>query len=76
MEELIAFIAKGLVSDPDAVSVKRSEQEDEDRYELEVASEDVGKVIGRQGRTAKEIRAVVGAAAAKQERRARVEIVD
>ena len=76
MEELIAFIAKGLVSDPDAVSVKRSEQEDEDRYELEVASEDVGKVIGRQGRTAKAIRAVVGAAAAKQERRARVEIVD
>lgn len=76
MEDLIAFIAKGLVSDPDAVSVKRTEQEDEDRYELEVDSEDVGKIIGRQGRTAKAIRAVVGAAAAKQERRARVEIVD
>ena len=76
MEDLIAFIAKGLVSDPDAVSVKRTEREDEDRYELEVDSEDVGKIIGRQGRTAKAIRAVVGAAAAKQERRARVEIVD
>ena len=76
MEELIAFIAKGLVSDPEAVSVKHSEQEDEDRYDLEVDSEDVGKIIGRQGRTAKAIRAVVGGAAAKQERRARVEIVD
>lgn len=73
---LLDQLAKGLVADPDAVNVKESEEDGLIRYDLEVASDDIGKVIGRQGRTAKALRAVVGASLARDGRRGQVEIVD
>ena len=58
MKELLTYIARSLVDDPDAVSVTQSETPAETVLELRVAPGDMGKVIGRQGRIAKEIRAV------------------
>ncbi len=74
--ELLEQLAKGLVADPDEVKVNASEEDGLIRYDLEVASHDIGKVIGRQGRTAKALRAVIGAALARDGRRGQVEIVD
>ena len=62
MKELVAVIAKALVDNPDEVVVTESEKEDEIVIELKVAPEDMGKVIGKQGRIAKAIRSVVKAA--------------
>ncbi|MGM0574148.1 MAG: KH domain-containing protein [Myxococcota bacterium] len=78
METLIEYIAKGLVDDPDEVDVRLTETDDNDVeiYELTTASDDLGKVIGRRGRTAQAIRAVVAAASARTGRKAHVEIVD
>jgi predicted RNA-binding protein YlqC (UPF0109 family) len=76
MEQLIAVIAKALVDQPDAVQVKRSDEEDNVTIELTVAPEDLGKVIGKQGRTARALRSVLAAAAAKQEKRSRLDIVE
>ena len=59
MKELLLYVAKNLVDHPDAVSVTQTEGEDGTLLELRVASEDMGKVIGRQGRIAKEIRTIV-----------------
>ena len=75
MEELIRVIAQGLVDHPNQVSVVKREGERADVYQLSVAPEDMGKVIGKQGRVAKAIRTVVSAAAAKDEKRVVVEIV-
>ena len=75
MQELIEVIAKSLVDYPDEVSVKVKEKEHLIIYELHVASSDMGKVIGKQGRIAKAIRAVVKAAASKEDRKVVVEIV-
>ena len=75
MQELIEVIAKSLVDYPDEVSVTVKEKEHLIIYELHVASSDMGKVIGKQGRIAKAIRAVVKAAASKEERKVVVEIV-
>ena len=75
MKELIEYIAKALVDSPDQVQVS----EFEGRtivYELSVAQEDIGKVIGRQGRTVQAIRTVLTAAAARQNKRAALEIVE
>ena len=74
--KLLDQLAKGLVADPDAVSIKESEEDGLIRYDLEVASDDIGKIIGRQGRTAKALRAVVGASLARDGKRGQVEIVD
>jgi predicted RNA-binding protein YlqC (UPF0109 family) len=76
MEELIAVIARSLVDQPDAVKVTRTDDEDSITIELAVASEDLGKVIGKQGRTARALRSLLAAAAAKSEKRTRLEIVE
>ena len=69
MKELVEVIAKSLVDDPDAVVVTEKENEKERILELHVAPSDMGKVIGKQGRIAKAIRAVVKAASSKDEKR-------
>lgn len=75
MEELVRYIAQNLVDDPGAVLVERHEKEQTVTIELHVAPDDMGKVIGKQGRIAKAIRAVVKAATAKEAKRYQVEIV-
>jgi len=75
MKELVQYLAKALVNDPAAVAVKESEREDTAVFELKVAKEDLGRVIGRQGRTAKSIRTLLNAAAAKTNRKVMLEIV-
>lgn len=74
MKELVAVIAKALVDNPDEVVVTESEKEDEIVIELKVAPEDMGKVIGKQGRIAKAIRAMVKAAASRTDKKVVVEI--
>lgn len=76
MEELIAVIARSLVDQPDAVKVTRTDEEDSVTIELTVAPEDLGKVIGKQGRTARALRSLLAAAAARTEKRSRLEIVE
>lgn len=73
MEELVAFIARSLVDQADDVSVK---EVDADHLELRVAPDDLGKVIGRQGRTARAIRTILSIAAQKERRRVHLDIVD
>ena len=75
MLELIRYIAQKLVENPDQVEVIEKEGADSIIYELHVAPDDMGKVIGRQGRIAKAIRTVVKAATAKSEKPVFVEIV-
>lgn len=75
MKQLLEHIARALVDNPEQVEVKQVES---DRYivlELKVAPEDMGKVIGKQGRIAKAVRAVVSIAAIKENKRVEVEIV-
>ena len=74
MKELVEFIAKALVDNPNEVVVTESEKEDEIIIELKVASNDMGKVIGKQGRIAKAIRSVVKAASSKMDKKVIVEI--
>ena len=75
MKDLVEIIAKSLVDNPDEVRVNEVQGEQDLILELRVAPEDMGKVIGKQGRIAKAIRAVVKAAASKDDRRVLVEIV-
>jgi uncharacterized protein len=72
--ELVEFLARRLVDDPDAVRVEREERDDALVFHLQVAPEDVGKVIGRQGRIARALRAVVRAGGARENRRVLLEI--
>lgn len=74
MKELVEVIAKALVDNPDEVAVTESVRDDEIVVELRVASSDMGKVIGKQGRIAKAIRSVVKAAASKEDKKVIVEI--
>ena len=76
MEDLVTHIARAIVEHPDDVSVARKAGDGQELYELSVNQDDLGQVIGRQGRTAKAIRAVVRAAAAKRGENAQVEIVE
>ena len=76
MKELLTYIAQNLVEHPDAVSVTEVELSDETVLELRVAPEDMGKVIGRQGRIAKEIRALMRSVAQRKGKRISVDIVD
>ncbi len=76
MKELLLYMAKNLVDDPDAVTVTELEGEDGKVLELRVAEGDMGKVIGRQGRIAKEIRTIVKTVALRTGERVSVEIVD
>ncbi|MGI6318839.1 MAG: KH domain-containing protein [Firmicutes bacterium] len=75
MKELVELIAKSLVDYPEQVDVKQVEGEHSIILELRVAPDDMGKVIGKQGRIAKAIRTVVNAAAVKDKKRVMVEIV-
>ncbi|MFO7151686.1 MAG: KH domain-containing protein [Bacillota bacterium] len=75
MTELVAYIAKALVDHPDEVTVNRVEGEQSVIIELKVHPDDMGKIIGKQGRIAKAIRTVVKAAAAKEGKRVIVEIL-
>jgi hypothetical protein len=76
MEELIEFIAKSLVDDAGAVNTHVYDRGDQTVVELEVAQEDLGKVIGRQGRTARAMRTLLAAAGSKTRRRYTLDIVD
>lgn len=76
MVELVKYIAKALVDNPGEVKVSQREEEDAFVIELTVAPDDMGKVIGKQGRIAKAIRTVVKAASAKSEKKYIVDIVD
>lgn len=75
MKQLLEQIARALVDEPDKVDVQQVESERLIVLELRVASDDMGKVIGKQGRIAKAIRTVVNAAAVKENKRVVVEIV-
>ncbi len=76
MTDLITFIAQALVDHPDAVEVTERQAGDTSVFELRVSADDLGKVIGRQGRTARALRVVLQAAATKQKRRTVLEIVE
>ena len=76
MKELLLYMAKNLVDDPDAVTVTEISDEEGKILELRVAPGDMGKVIGRQGRIAKEIRTIVKTVAQRTGERVTVEIVD
>ncbi len=75
MRELVEYIAKSLVDNPDAVSVRETQGESVTILEIRTAPEDSGKIIGREGRIANAIRTIVKAAAAKQQKRITVEIL-
>ena len=76
MKELVELIAKSLVDNPDKVQVSQLDGEQTSILELKVASEDLGKVIGKQGRTAMAIRVILGAAGMKLKRRFNLEIIE
>ena len=76
MKELVSEIAKALVDSPDEVTVKETQGEMVTVLELRVAPSDIGKVIGKQGRTARSIRTLLGAAGMKLNRRFTLEILE
>lgn len=76
MGELVEMLAKALVDDPDAVYVEQIEENDSTTIELKVAPEDMGKVIGKQGKIAKAIRTVVKSMAIKENKKVIVKIID
>ena len=76
MQELISCIAKSLVDQPDEVKVTLVEEDETVTVELAVAPEDLGKVIGKQGRTARAMRSLLSAAAVKFDKRSRLEIIE
>ncbi|HEX9147013.1 MAG TPA: KH domain-containing protein [Candidatus Binatia bacterium] len=76
MKELVQYLAKSLVNNPDAVEVKETEGDTTSVVELKVAKEDLGRIIGKQGRTAKSIRTIVNAAASRTNRKVVLEIVE
>lgn len=76
MKDLLLYIAQNLVEHPEQVTVTEVENGDELTLQLRVAPEDMGKVIGRQGRIAKEIRTVVKAVAQREGKRVTVDILD
>ena len=76
MKELVEMIAKSLVGNPEKVQVSQLEGEQTSILELKVAPEDLGKVIGKQGRTARAIRVILGAAGMKLKRRFNLEIIE
>jgi hypothetical protein len=76
LAELLTYVAQQLVDDPGAVRVEQEERDDAIVLRLHVAKDDVGKVIGRQGRLARALRALVRAGGARQRRRLLLEIAD
>lgn len=76
MKELVSYIAKALVDSPDQVEVTEIEGEQTSVLELKVAKEDLGKVIGKQGRTARAMRTILSAASTKIRKRTMLEILE
>ncbi|MEA4823574.1 MAG: KH domain-containing protein [Clostridiaceae bacterium] len=78
LKDLLVYIVRGLVDDPTAIDVREAPGEDDSviTLELRVAKEDMGKVIGRQGRIARELRTIMRSAANHMDRRVNVEICD
>jgi len=76
MKQLIADVTRALVDRPEEVAVEEKANEGITSYELKVSEADLGKVIGKQGRTARSLRTLLGAAAAKANRRCVLEIVE
>jgi predicted RNA-binding protein YlqC (UPF0109 family) len=76
MKDLIEFVARALVDHPDDVEVRETENDQASVLELRVAEGDLGKVIGKQGRTARAMRTLLSAAQAKSRRRAILEILE
>jgi len=76
MKELISYIAKALVDHPEAVEVSEVAGEQTSVIELKVAKDDLGKVIGKQGRTARAMRTILSAASTKIRKRANLEIIE
>jgi predicted RNA-binding protein YlqC (UPF0109 family) len=76
MKELVEYIAKVLVDNPDEVRVTELEGKQTSVIELRVAKEDLGKVIGKQGRTARAMRTILGAASTKLKKRSVLEILE
>jgi uncharacterized protein len=74
--EIVEYLARRLVDEPDAVRVEEVERDGALVVQLHVAQDDVGKVIGRQGRIARALRTIVRASAARQDRRVMLEIVE
>ena len=76
MKDLLIYLAQNLVTKPDQVTVDDIEKDEEILFEVRVAPEDMGKIIGRQGRIAKEIRTIMKAAGLKTGKKITVDIVD
>jgi uncharacterized protein len=76
LDGLVAYVAKALVDRPELVELKSSDVEGGQIYELKVAAEDIGKVIGRDGRTINALRTVLAAAALRKGQKVRLEILD
>ena len=76
MKDLIEFMAKALVDNPDQVEVREIEGEQSSVIELRVSREDLGKVIGKQGRTARAMRTILSAASTKLRKRAVLDIIE
>lgn len=76
MKDLVKYIAQALVDNPDQVSVEEIEGNQTSVLELKVAKEDLGKVIGKQGRTARAVRTILSAASAKVKKRTVLEIIE
>ena len=76
MEEMLRFLVKELVSDPDQITINKREDGNTTTLELKVATEDMGKVIGRQGKIAKSIRTLMKAYGAKNNQKINVDILD
>ncbi len=76
LESLLLFLARNVVDEPERVEVETRETDSRVELTLRVAPDDIGKVIGRQGRTIKAIRSVVKAASVKLDRRVNVEVAD
>ena len=76
MKDFVEYVARGLVDKPEEVQVTESEDEQGTILELRVAQDDLGKVIGKQGRTARALRTLLGAASSKAQKRIMLEIVE
>ncbi len=76
MKDLVWYLAKQLVNHPDDVEVKETQGDTASVLELKVAKEDLGRVIGKQGRTAKSIRTILNAAASRTNRKVVLEIIE
>jgi predicted RNA-binding protein YlqC (UPF0109 family) len=76
MKDLVQFLARHLVNNPDAVEVKETQGDTASVVELKVAKDDLGRIIGKQGRTAKSIRTILNAAASRTNRKVVLEIVE